>query len=387
VGTSVTSQKQQSVADPGYVDLAKKYELKAYVVLSRELALHEIATATCLTDRVYWALILTSCCGPYVREGCFLRNADTGRLVMDEKNQVFPLRAKHLLQILKLDSAYRGKIHQSLKKLVEQGRMEVRGEDKIWYPLLDPTRLAEETAKANCKEKCYFSGNISLPSFLRKAIPDEFVSQVATSPVTAAWLKDLKQRYQSDLKALRDSYADETVKHFFDDRIIIEEDIEDIEEDERGGVETTSSVENPEQPRSPPPPSPVVIPKPQPEPVTAVVVSKDPAHKLFEVFCFIMQGCGRPVAVKCVRECRAEFFKYPPTTQQRIIEDANLRFKGDNPRFITAPLKYLCSEIWDTEPITRPLFSPPARKSKGEEAMDRVMARAIQRDREEGPLR
>lgn len=102
-----------------------------------------------------------------------------------------------------------------------------------------------------------------------------------------------------------------------------------------------------------------------------------------------MHGCGRPVAVKCVRECRAEFFKYPPTTQQRIIEDANLRFKGDNPRFITAPLKYLCSEIWDTEPITRPLFSTPAStaQQQRDDALRRLMDRARARDQEFGDLR
>src|SRR3954467_12562124 len=105
---------RQTVADPGYVDLAKKYNFKSYAVLSRELAIHAIATGTCLTDRVYWALILTSCCGPDVREGCFLRKADTGRLVTDQKNQVFPLRPKHLVQILRMDSADRGNIHRSV---------------------------------------------------------------------------------------------------------------------------------------------------------------------------------------------------------------------------------------------------------------------------------
>jgi DNA-binding MarR family transcriptional regulator len=120
-----------------------------------------------------------------------------------------------------------------------------------------------------------------------------------------------------------------------------------------------------------------------------VVVGNPKSTDAFEVFCFVMHGCGRPVAVKCVRECRAEFFKYPPTTQQRIIEDANLRFKGDNPRFITAPLKYLCSEIWDTEPITQPLFSPPAStaQQQRDDALRRLMDRARARDQEFGDLR
>ncbi len=123
--------------------------------------------------------------------------------------------------------------------------------------------------------------------------------------------------------------------------------------------------------------------------IAEVVAGNPESTDAFEVFCFVMHGCGRPVAVKCVRECRTEFFKYPPTTQQRIIEDANLRFRGDNPRFITAPLKYLCSEIWDTEPITRPLFSPPAStaQQQRDDALRRLMDRARARDQEFGDLR
>jgi hypothetical protein len=388
VGTSVTLQQQQTVADPGQVDLVKKYNFKHYAVLSRELALHKIATATCLSDRVYWALILTSCCGPEVREGCFLRNAETGYLVTVEKDQLFPLRVKHLLAMLGLDPRYRGKIHQAIKKLIDQGCLREHGPEKIWYPLLDPKFLKAETEKR--KKRYQKSSTLAysfLPPFLRNALPDELsVNQDATSPVAEAWLKDLKKRYKSALEKLRKSYADETRKHFFDDRIIIEEEVEDIEEDERGGIETTSSVENPEQTRSSPPPSPpAVIPKPQPEPVTAVVVSKTPAHKLFEVFCFIMKGCGRPVSVVRMDACRQTFFQYPIEVQQRIVDDATIRSqrKWDDPAFIPDPLKYLKSQVWDSEPITARKFAParpPTQKEKAAAAMKAHMERVWARE-------
>lgn len=103
-----------------------------------------------------------------------------------------------------------------------------------------------------------------------------------------------------------------------------------------------------------------------------------------------MDGCGRPVSVRCVDACRQAFSRYPIETQQRIVDDATIRSQGkkwDDPAFIPDPLKYLQSEVWDIAPITARKFPAPTKKSKGEDAMDRVMARAIARDREEGPLR
>lgn len=159
--------------------------------------------------------------------------------------------------------------------------------------------------------------------------------------------------------------------------------------EERGGRKTTSSVEEPEQPRSSPPSPPAVIPKPQPEPVTAVVVSKDPALERFEVFCFIMENSGRPVSVRTVDECRRVFFRYPPETQQHIVDDANIRShtRGawDGPGYTTDPLKYLKSEIWDIAPITARKFAPvrpPTQKEEADAVMRAHIERARQRDRE-----
>src|SRR4029450_11511439 len=139
----------ETVPGPGYVDLARKYSIKAYAVLSRELVLHQLATARSLTDRVYWALILTSCCGPDVREGCFDRNEDAGRLVRDEKNQLYPLRVKHLLALLKLKDERRRDIHLCIKNLKKRGSLEERDPLKIWYPVFDPAKLSVESVREN----------------------------------------------------------------------------------------------------------------------------------------------------------------------------------------------------------------------------------------------
>jgi hypothetical protein len=389
-GSTTVVDTRQTVADPGYVDLAKKYALKDYAVLSRELVLNAIANAACLTERVYWALILTSACGRYVREGCFLRDEDTGRLVTDEKKQVFPLRVKHLMTILKLDPADRGNVHRSIKKLVTQGRLEVHGDDKVWYPLLDPAKLAE-TPKV---ERKWCNRNSTLPytflsSFLRKALADEPVIPDAISDTAKADLKKLEKRYKSALVLLRQNYADVAKKLVFGDRIIISKDTEDTEEGERGGRNATSSVETPEQPRSSPPPSPAVISEPRPEPVTAVVVSEAPERELlWDQWRAIMDGCGKPVSVHMSAACRAEFFKYPVEVQRRILIDTGLRAAEhwDKPRFTPKPLDYLQKREWDINPVkprSLPSGKTPSLTQQRNDALRRLMDRSIAEDRKE----
>lgn len=391
VETKAILQTNQTVADPGQVDLVKKYKFKHYAVLSRELALHKITTATCLTDRVYWALILTSCCGPEVREGCFLRNAD-GFLVTVEKDQLFPLRAKHLLAMLGLDSTYRGKIHQAIKKLIKQGCLEERDPEKIWYPLLDPKRLEAETEKRKgCYRKSSNTAYSFLPPFLRNALPEEVVNQNATSPVTEAWLKDLKKRYRNALEELRKSYADVARNHFFDDRIIIEEEVEDIEEDKRGESVGTSSTPEPEQPQSPLPSSPVssVTPLHPSSRSGALVVANTESEAAWNVFSATIAACGKPISVRMAPTCRAEFAKYPLSVQQRIAEDALIRAEEmwNEPKWTPDPLQYLQSQIWELKPIKPRSLPAPRKKRAGDDAIQRLMERARERDRTEGPLR
>jgi MarR family len=103
----------------------------------------------------------------------------------------------------------------------------------------------------------------------------------------------------------------------------------------------------------------------------------------------IMEGCGRPVSVRSNAACRQVFFRYPPETQQRIVQDATIRSqtpgKWDGPGYTTDPLKYLKSEIWDIAPITARKFAPvrpPTQKEEADAVMRAHIERARQRDRE-----
>ena len=56
------------------INLVKEYHLDGYAVVSRETVLKNIARASCMTERVYWVLILSSWCGPDIQEACWLRD-------------------------------------------------------------------------------------------------------------------------------------------------------------------------------------------------------------------------------------------------------------------------------------------------------------------------
>lgn len=242
-----TNTPERTVEDPGYIDLAKRYGYKAYAVLTREFALYRIATASSLTDKVLWALISTSCCGPEVREGCFLRKEKTGELVRDEKEQLYPIRVKHLLSIIKVGDECRGNVHRAIAKFIKQKFIEVRGPDKIWYLLLDPSKLQD--LLKNCKTGCYQKNSNEhytfLPQFLRKVVTHESVNQDAIDSHTIKWLEDHNEDYKKAARELRERYAADAKLYLSASASLVTEDLEDIEEE-------THTPPTPSQPPEPP---------------------------------------------------------------------------------------------------------------------------------------
>ncbi len=117
----------------------------------------------------------------------------------------------------------------------------------------------------------------------------------------------------------------------------------------------------------------------------------DPEREtLWNAFCSVFDAGGRPVSVALASDCRAEFFKYPLEVQRRILIDACTRFDTiwREPHFTKPPLTYLCSKVWDTEPIKpRSLSASNSKSSRDrerDEMFDRIIAEARERDRASG---
>jgi hypothetical protein len=189
------------------------------------------------------------------------------------------------------------------------------------------------------------------------------------------------QDYQKVEKVVRDFFKRVCAQTQPNKDEITERTPERTEERERDV--TPKPVAEPKIPPAPPPP---------PQPSSAIAVQDPEQERRWEFLRHVFKGCGKPVSVMRAAACRAEFFKHPPPVQERIMEDAALRSESvwDKPQFTTAPLKYLQSQIWDTEPIQRRTLprQPSTRQQESDDVLRRVMERSIVRDRERGgPIR
>jgi hypothetical protein len=189
----------------GNIDLVKKHGVDAWANISRSKILLNIAQAACLTEKVYWALILTSWCGPQVREECYLRNQH-GYIVLDEHEQPIPLRPKHLLQMLRLDSGSRANVKHSLDKLVRQKRLEIA--DGRWRPVFNPPA---DPATETVSQDVVSTDNKAAYTFrlLRFELDLSRISDPVVRTATWTQLNSIKDRLNTTITEARNHAKDE----------------------------------------------------------------------------------------------------------------------------------------------------------------------------------
>lgn len=231
-----------------------------FALVPRQAILHQVANADCLKDRVYWALILYSLCGPDVQPACYLKNNE-GRLVRDEHGQLIPLRPKHLLDILKLPSSSRMHISRAMCQLKEEFSLEVT--DGLWYPVADPLRLQ------SVSQIVAINGNNLAYTFPRKflsvSVPERFLTNsVAINALSEAY-ESIHEAFVNDNTALHKSYREQWKQAINRIAILIEEKEEDYKElDTRESLVIPKSVEEQKPTVSlSPPPAPISPPEPK----------------------------------------------------------------------------------------------------------------------------
>lgn len=199
---------------------------EAWARMERDIILNATRQSLCLTEQVYWLLILTSRCGPTVRDGCFLRDR-RGYTIKDKRGQEIPLRQRDVCEAL--DVSNRSLVHKVIRRLVAQKRL-VIGSDEIWYPVMDPVKLAELLAsesvtgsKRNNERKTHYIG-------IR--IPDElYAGDAETVTETVAGLEKIDEEFATAHKCLLQQHRAKLQQYISDRRIIIEEKIEEIREE------------------------------------------------------------------------------------------------------------------------------------------------------------
>lgn len=117
-------------------DLLSKYDIKAWANVPREVILHKIASRICFEEKVYYALILLSWCGPHMSEACVVKNAD-GHVVRRADGSPVPARPKDVRQVLGLAPVARGNVCRALSALERKGSVRIDSAG-IMYPVVTP---------------------------------------------------------------------------------------------------------------------------------------------------------------------------------------------------------------------------------------------------------
>src|SRR5436305_11480419 len=82
----------------------------------RAVVLHRIATAECLDDRLLWAIILWSWCGPQISKAVVLKD-DKGFIRLDQDGNPIPATLSDIRQLLRLPSGMRAHVTRSIQHL------------------------------------------------------------------------------------------------------------------------------------------------------------------------------------------------------------------------------------------------------------------------------
>lgn len=107
-----------------------------YANISRQTIRHRMMTARSVDDRVFWAVVLLSWCGPMPSEYASVRDASGFIVHRHGDNEPPPARPCDLMRELKLPSYMQSNVSKALNHLELKGSIE-RRDGKI-YPLKEP---------------------------------------------------------------------------------------------------------------------------------------------------------------------------------------------------------------------------------------------------------
>lgn len=155
---------------------------------------HRIETAECLEDRLYWAMVLWSWCGPEKSPYVVLKNS-RGYIRRDGGDNPIPAKAKDLLELLGLGPSMAGNVSRAIHRLVAKNC--VRYEKRILYPVKEPEPLPVGIPPKNCSTATFFIAGetVSTDNF---AGLDEEKKREAVQ-----WLEQLSTEWRDGLQQLK----------------------------------------------------------------------------------------------------------------------------------------------------------------------------------------
>src|SRR5262245_13597757 len=227
----------QSVSSNSEQD-QKKYGIKAYARIWRDTVIHNMRTAKCVDEAVYWAIILESLCGPHVRQGCYVKDAK-GYIIPDRDGNPVPHDETSLLKVLNWPESKKPQIYRAIRNLKAENRIGVDDQD-VWFPVSNPS-LTESATDPDVPQKTYILG-IVIPSHIFDGNPESVTDRVSR-------LEKIKEKYVTDLKSLLQQARSDLKQAILECSSLFTEEIEEIGIEEpvgRSVVEPETDTEKPE---------------------------------------------------------------------------------------------------------------------------------------------
>src|SRR5262245_24064915 len=183
-------------------------EVVHYVKLRRRVVIHRMETAECLTDRVFWAIILYSRCGPEPSPYVVKKDA-RGWIKRDDDNKE-PIRGSYayLTQMLGLDPSMRKNVINAVQRLVEQKSVYIQ--DNLLYPSDTPpvSQDSPPTTDTGGNTATATGGNIATTWNIAGILirPDQLPTDPEANTAARQSLTELSTGFNDSLKTLRTGY-------------------------------------------------------------------------------------------------------------------------------------------------------------------------------------
>lgn len=343
---------------PATSDTPKKH----FVNLNRKVVIHRMETAECLDDRLFWAMVLWSRCGPSVTNKVVIKDAK-GWVHRDQAGNEVPAKLTDLANLLGLDpQKMKAPISRAAARLEAMGSIrfgeQIPGASRarVIYIIEEPT-----LPKGPVKLPVPATWSVGKITITADQLPRDEVARTRA----IAFLDDASTRWKSDLKALRTSYH-RLLEHAVAEGLILISLNSSISR-EAPPPPTPPPAEEPAAEKAPPEPPkpeeeepPPIRPEPTPTPTPpdtfGMFKASYPKHRLDEA------------------KAKSLFKALTPATQQRALArllDPYLtcdRWQDANGQWIPLASTFLRDESFDADP------PPRLEKNTKSPAFDDVLA-------------
>ena len=186
-----------------------------FATIRREVVLHRMVTAVCPDDRLYWAIILWSWCGPERSSaGAVVKKTQTGFIRKDTQGRPEPAKLKDLCELMEWPPGMKGEVTRIVKRLIENNLITFDKTEGILYAVEEPSLPEISKPVAGTRNWCIgrrVIGTRNLPSD-----PEARYRAIQ-------WLDEASTAWKNDLKLLRTRYRDMLVSAAPDLGILIRE--------------------------------------------------------------------------------------------------------------------------------------------------------------------